>query len=370
LLLFVQSSAYFIGHKTGWDTEGAYPHVGSQGVGAFLFYGLSVILLAGKYLRGTLRMAFRNEPRNGELVSYRTAWGLLLLCAIGLFVWARGLGSSSAGALTLVGMGYVLALVFMKVRTECGVPGNTLFAGRILLYIPAIGGLAVIGPSAFGLNAELGGLMSMVSILVIAGLQLEFLQMARMYGIKRHHVPMTLLLALLCGVFIGGWFMLSGSYATGTENWTHSTIVAPAHTNVRAVESVLSRATAEMSADHSEFTGVRPQTIAFYVAGAVAVALTLLRQAFAGFWFHPIGFLLGSSQVVSGAWGSLLLAWLFRLLALRMGGAATVRDKLRPFAVGILLGTVMAAGVAVLVNSLVWVTSPGIELFHLNVSPS
>ena len=42
------------------------------------------------------------------------------------------------------------------------------------------------------------------------------------------------------------------------------------------------------------------------------------------------------------AWGSLLLAWLIRLTVLKLGGAATVRNKLLPFATGIFLGGMTA----------------------------
>jgi hypothetical protein len=71
---------------------------------------------------------------------------------------------------------------------------------------------------------------------------------------------------------------------------------------------------------------------------ASVTVITILRQFFAGFWFHPIGVIVGSGWMAQEAWGSLLLAWLIRFSVLKIGGAATVRNKLMPFAVGIFLG--------------------------------
>ena len=41
-------------------------------------------------------------------------------------------------------------------------------------------------------------------------------------------------------------------------------------------------------------------------------------------------------------WGSALTAWAVRSIVLRLGGAATVRNKLQPVFVGVFLGAVLA----------------------------
>ena len=74
---------------------------------------------------------------------------------------------------------------------------------------------------------------------------------------------------------------------------------------------------------------------ALAVGGASTALVTLLRQWFPGFWFHPIGLLAGPSDMMQTIWGSVLAAWVVRFVVLRLGGAATVREKLVPAAVGI-----------------------------------
>ena len=53
-----------------------------------------------------------------------------------------------------------------------------------------------------------------------------------------------------------------------------------------------------------------------------------------------MGFLLGPTDMIRMAWGSLLLAWCIRLLVLKIGGAAAVRERLRPFAIGVFVAAV------------------------------
>jgi hypothetical protein len=77
-------------------------------------------------------------------------------------------------------------------------------------------------------------------------------------------------------------------------------------------------------------------------SASVAALLAILRQIFAGFWFHPIGFILGTTACVGDIWGSALLAWMIRYFVLWIGGAATVRNKLQPFAIGLFLGGALA----------------------------
>jgi hypothetical protein len=50
-------------------------------------------------------------------------------------------------------------------------------------------------------------------------------------------------------------------------------------------------------------------------------------------------------------WGSLLAAWAVRLSVLRLGGAATVREKLVPAAVGIFFAALAAHALYIAVNA-------------------
>jgi hypothetical protein len=84
----------------------------------------------------------------------------------------------------------------------------------------------------------------------------------------------------------------------------------------------------------------------------VTAVLTMLRHFLSGFWFHPIGFMLGWTNIDNGApWGTLLVAWAIRLTVLKIGGARAVRNKLLPFFTGAFIGCILSVAVFTVVNT-------------------
>ena len=78
------------------------------------------------------------------------------------------------------------------------------------------------------------------------------------------------------------------------------------------------------------------------LGGCVTAILAVLRHYVSGFWFHPVGFILGWTNMDSGApWGTLLIAWLIRFATLKIGGAKAVRHKLIPFFTGAFVGCML-----------------------------
>ncbi len=88
------------------------------------------------------------------------------------------------------------------------------------------------------------------------------------------------------GIAIGGWVYLTGAYFVGADNFPivgqFSSSSAPAFINDQA-----SKAFERMNghqADHATWTS----GLAFSFGAAVTILLTIVRQFFAGFWFHPL----------------------------------------------------------------------------------
>ena len=67
------------------------------------------------------------------------------------------------------------------------------------------------------------------------------------------------------------------------------------------------------------------------------VLLSLIRQRFWWWPFHPLGFVMGATYPMVLLWFSVLLGWLFKWLTLRFGGILWY-NKLRPFFLGLVLG--------------------------------
>lgn len=375
---------YYIGAQTGWAGNSTYPFVDHQFSGATLAYGLMLLYFARRHLLKSAKIALRGSEscaddeseskQDGDTgddapFGYRFGYGLQLLSGVGFLIWCASLGAGPGGALILWSALMVLAFVLMRVRAETGLPfafvGSSVGA---LLLAPVAGGLGCLGAEAFGLNHILGGLLFGATILVVAGLQVEFLELARRYRIPRWHIPATFVLAILGGVAIGGWFFLNAHYAEGANNAQHATQYSVRPTTFYHMRDPLDAPQQAMAGEPPPPSGNRAETAAFFFGGAVMVGLTLLRQLFAGFWFHPVGFLLG--PFMETLWGGLLAAWLVRLLVGKLGGASTVRDKLRPFAVGMIaaLAVFYLAGFAV--NLYVAAVNPGQDLFFWKMTPN
>ena len=69
----------------------------------------------------------------------------------------------------------------------------------------------------------------------------------------------------------------------------------------------------------------------------VAVGFSLLRQTFAGWPLHPLGYALATTNSMEYMWFPFFLAWLAKFLTLRYGGIRAYRAAV-PFFLGLILG--------------------------------
>jgi hypothetical protein len=121
----------------------------------------------------------------------------------------------------------------------------------------------------------------------------------------------------------------------------------------------LNAALQEESAEGEGEGKIDPSTWGYVYAGSGTAIVTVLRQWFAGFWFHPVGIILGPSEMMRHVWGSVLLAWLIRGLVLKLGGAATVRNKLKPFFIGVFLSAIAAHVIFGIIGAALYFFSTG-----------
>jgi hypothetical protein len=87
----------------------------------------------------------------------------------------------------------------------------------------------------------------------------------------------------------------------------------------------------------------------FLLGFVVTIILYRLRQIFAWFPLHPIGYAMGPSWPMIQLWFSIMLGWLFKTLLLRYGGLSAFR-KWRPFFIGLLIGEYLTAGLWLVID--------------------
>jgi len=336
----------WVGASTGWNNNPNYPFTVQQSLAGYVTYGLLVLVFARKYLWRIVQSALGrvSESADGEALSYRTALALLAAVFAGGALWAGWLGIGVGGLLLFLALLVLIGFVAMKVRTECGAPWGYFTPYSLAVFMTALGGIATFGPTAMLFCWIASFFLAPTVFFLIPGAQLELIELGRRWRVIPRHLVITVVLGLLGGLVIGGWVFLSNGYALGGESlrysWAFDTkfwYFFPYNTEMNETTSAWLSGTAAKTG-----TWFTPHFWAYAYGAAGTALVTVLRQLFAGFWFHPVGFILASTGCLNYIWGSALTAWVIRRVVLWMGGAATIRNKLQPFFVGVLLGAVVA----------------------------
>jgi hypothetical protein len=336
---------FWFGNLTGISSNAGYPFDDQQQVGAYLMYALLVIVFTRKYWGSIIKAAVRNDlsASEGEAFSYRTAFIILGLCFAGAAAWAWWLGIGIAGILVFFFFMVTTGLVCAKVRAECGTPFSYFAPNNGMLVIFMLGGLTVFGAGTVVTALMFSFVLFVTAFFLIPGAQVELLEMGRERGVVPRHLFYAMLSGVIGGMLIGGWVFLSNAYAFGGNNMKFGWAFDQKSYYFYAMNTDMAQAARQLAGEATEAVGIRPETWAYAYAAGGVLLLSVLRQFFAGFWFHPVGFMLGSTHFsTTYVWGSCLAAWVIRLTVLKLGGAATVRERLRPFFIGVFIAAVLS----------------------------
>jgi len=351
---FYRSFLWF-GQISDMRVHAGYPWRYQQAIGGYVGYFLICIFFTRKYLWQIFMAALRGTRRDeGDILSSRAALLLLVGCMAGALLWGRWIETS----LLTIGIYFcfllIIGFVSAKFRAECGLPGGYFTPYNAMLLFAAMGGMAAFGSNGILVALLLSGFLTVSVFFFIPGAQLEMMEIGRRLQIQPRHITYTCLLGVLGGVFIGGWVFLSNAYAIGGDNIKFQWAFNGLSWFFGSYKSELANTTTtwlQAGAGGTTSATTNWPTWTMFACGGFAAALTIVRQFFAGFWFHPIGFILGSSHLLDGVWGSLLVAWIIRFLVLKIGGATSVRSKLQPFFVGAFVGSVVVMIIFMMINS-------------------
>jgi hypothetical protein len=177
------------------------------------------VFFSRKYLWRLARRALTGGGADGrwEVMSPRSALGLLLLSFAGAFVWARWVGVSALAVLVFFLFLVLLGLVAAKLRAECGAPGSDFVPGYAVYVLVLGGGVAVFGPEGI-VVATLLSFIFCGAFFVLPGLQIELIELGRRCETRPRHIVYIWLLGLVGGLVLGGWIFLSNAYALGGDN--------------------------------------------------------------------------------------------------------------------------------------------------------
>lgn len=349
-------ACYCFGHLGGIDVNAGFPWRYEQSVGSYLGYFFVVIALSAKYIWGIVKDAAKGTKKeHGEVFSSRMALVLFILSHVGIIIWAKVMNANVGSMLLMFCFLVLIGFVSAKYRAECGSPWGYFTPYNSMLFVSMCGGIALFGTSSMMISLILSGFLTVTVFYLIPGLQFEVIQIGKRMNIQPRHIMWVCLLGLLGGLFIGGWVFLSNAYSYGGDNIKYQWPFNGLNWFMNKYRTILNEATADwlrQTADPTASLGPDWGFRAMCFGGVIMVVLTILRQFFAGFWFHPIGFLLAPTHLNDGAnWGTLLIAWLIRMIVLKVGGAHAVRTKLQPFFVGAFVGCLIAIVIFTIVNA-------------------
>lgn len=318
----------------GGAALGVSPYLPEQSAGAFLGLALFALWTARGTLTAAVRDAVRGAPRReGEVMSYRTAWlGTLAgMAAVTALFTLCGLTWWMSLAIFLVY--FLFQLTVTRIVAEAGAGwhyGPTCNAHELLFRGL---GFQAFSPRDLTLLAHLNWIDMEYRDSPMPH-QLEAMKLGAATGAGMRRVLWALLLAGVLGAFCAYWAELHIYYAYGA-----------ATAKVRSWPTVAGQAPFRQLTDWLAVS--RPPNYASLGAvsgGFIATALLgVARQRFTWWPFHPLGYAMANTQSMDYMWMPFLLAWGIKAAVLRYGGMRLYR-RLLPFFLGLILGDYVIPG--------------------------
>lgn len=338
---------FLAGEMTGMSAQQDYPYFREQQLGGFLVYAVLILFLARRHLLKSLRTGFSPAMAGDESARrYRSAWSLLVLCFAGAALWSFWSGINIGGLLVFFAVVLLIGLVAMKLRAECGVLTGWFTPVALAGIIPLTGGMVFHGPEGVLFMSIASYALFQYLFFLAPGMQLEMMEMGRRFRMPRRDLTGILLIGTLGALFLTGWVHLSLGFGIGgdnyTERWPYMDKTFILHDYNQAIADANTTLLAADAPEREAVGGFKNFHWGYIFGGGVTLVLTGLRQAFSGFWFHPIGFIVGSTPMMELVWGSVLAAGVIRYVTFRIGGSFAVRTRLMPFFAGVFLGAIAA----------------------------
>jgi len=314
-------------------TVSSFPYREEQAAGAWMAFAALTLWLGRKQLAEAYHSALAPPAqRSSDGAMYRRAGAALALSLAFIFAFgsAAGLPLWLAAGIFTIYLLYVITAA--RVRAEVG----TQWTFAPLVWDPNHVFLLGLGSGIFGAR-------TLTNLAVLEGItvdvrgqplpnHMESLKMAEEVGLSRRQLVAVIVAATLTGLPL--------AFYTSFQHWYHTgALTAKANFyHIYKVQLNYQYLFAKMDSP-TKFNPAGLGALGF--AAAVTTGLTLLRARFAGWPFHPLGYVLSNTLTVGAFWLPLLMANVVKVAVLRYGGVRLYRRSIA-FFVGIILGDVLA----------------------------
>jgi hypothetical protein len=337
LLEKVAGSALGFGAANIVADHASFPYIGNQGAGAFIGLTLISLFMARGYLKDVFLKAIgKNDALDDsdEPISYR--WAVIgLVSALAFMVgFCTIAGMNPIIALVVILLGLIYMIAATRVRAETG--DAWLFGPDVdvnTLVTQTFGG-SLINAQNLTIISFLRPILGSFDLRCITmPHQLEAFKMAQEINVERRKLVAAIVFAAVVGLLISFLICLSFWHAygaeVGTEPWRTSQGQVPFSNLVYLIQN---RPTPD-----------GPGIAAVGFGFLVTALLTFLRTQYVWWPLHPIGYAIANTDTMQSTWMPYLIAWLFKSLALRYGGARFYKAS-QPFFLGLIAGDLFGGG--------------------------
>ncbi len=309
-------------------------------MGATVTFVMASLWLSREHLKRALRCALGRGDRGydaGEPSSYRTAFITVLVGLTVACVWLHRMGLSHVYAVSVVLITLAVYYAMARVVAQCGVPmlSPPIYPSQ---FMATLFGTDTLGSQRLSvLGMHMGWHFDIRNSVMSGSGHGMYLTRRRrgglfwamLLGLLITYVTAYLWTVWLCyrhgGVNMDDWFF--GTYPKAVPwVWTKAAI--------------------------AEQGGPSYVRMIWAGAGVLIMAALIVAQRSMFWWpLHPVGLLVCSSHMVYYFWASVFLAWLVKVLLLKIGGQGMFRPA-RRFFIGMVLGYFLAGGTWAIVDTI------------------
>lgn len=324
------------------------PAIGWQSFGGFIILVLWGLWMARAHLRDVWRKVWsRNAPIDdtGEILSYRTAFIMLILCSIYTVFFLVQSGMNVLTLLTFWGATLILYLGLAHIIAESGLVflRGPITAQAFTWHVLGVAGMGAPSAVALGLTYTFFCDAKTFAITTLAHVP----RLAAVVPAERRRafVPAIATGALIGATTVIAFTLYQGYYGIGSYNFGVVSFNGSADGAVGSWTYTANRIHAgTMSTDWNR--------VRFLGIGAVFTGILLyIRYRFPHFPLHPIGFTISSSGVLRSSLFSIFFSWAIKTLVLKFGGLELYR-KIAPLFLGMLAGQIAGIALGVVVDAL------------------
>jgi hypothetical protein len=296
-----------------------------QSAGAYIGLSLIAIWASRRHIIHVVKNAFGMEQMDNsrEPMSYRSALLLMILGFLFLVGFSYMAGMSLWLAIIFFVFYLMLNFAITRMRVEMGVPVHDIHnSGPDLLLTPTLGTRRI--GSANLVIMSMYWWFNRTHYSDTMPHQLEGFKLAEQINVKNKTMLFVIIFSSIISIFATFWAFLDQSNRVGMEsanmNWV-------GWESMNRLQNWLTNPT-EASAS---------TPIAFSSGTLFALLLAFARSRFLWWPFHPAGYAVSNSWGMAIAWFPLFIAWVIKVLLVRIGGLKAHRQAI-PFFLGLILG--------------------------------